>query len=334
MAVAEALAPGASVVSSSSTGAQSATNKLSAAAAKDITPSAPPPAVSSPAKAVESQPSASVATQNSQPSQPTSTTESTTAIAPKPLQPQPATVAPAAISPNPAPPSNEPNAPPPYDSLFGIASISHDYVDSLPEVPHEILRSRFNTSLALRANSKKSSKTASTTPSTSLVQPDLYKLHVRAQLMGSQTFLGPGKRVHNALSSHEWEVGLEELKSIRVFERIEQLKADKKWSFRQPKKQRIGVVPKAHWDYLLEEMVSSSLTGPFPLGASLDIFLRVCALSDGSRPISGRKLGGKSSQLIASLARAERGIGPRQSTGPSYASALVRREASIRRIAR
>jgi len=76
--------------------------------------------------------------------------------------------------------------------------------------------------------------------------------------MGSQTFLGPGKRVHNALLSHEWEVGLEEMKSIRVFERIEQLKADKKWSFRQPKKQRIGVVPKAHWDYLLEEMVSFS----------------------------------------------------------------------------
>lgn len=49
----------------------------------------------------------------------------------------------------------------------------------------------------------------------------------------------------------------EELRAIRAFERIEQLKGEKKWSFRQPKKQRPGVVPKAHWDHLLDEMVSA-----------------------------------------------------------------------------
>ena len=44
---------------------------------------------------------------------------------------------------------------------------------------------------------------------------------------------------------------------MRAFERIEQLKADKAWSFRQPKKQKAGVAPKAHWDHVLDEMVRS-----------------------------------------------------------------------------
>lgn len=47
-----------------------------------------------------------------------------------------------------------------------------------------------------------------------------------------------------------------ELRLIRTAERIESLKNDGRWSYRQPKKQRgVGGLTKSHWDYLLEEMV-------------------------------------------------------------------------------
>ncbi|GAA6060383.1 hypothetical protein JCM10212_004636 [Sporobolomyces blumeae] len=251
MAVAEALAP------SSSTAANRGASHPKAPSAAPVVEKAP---TSSPAKATATQPSVAAPSSTAAaqaPANPTPATSSAgqTAIAAPKLS---TTDAPAAGSSTPQPPitaSTSYAPPPPYTSVFGIPEISSDYVDHLPAVSNEILRNRLNTSLALRTNTKKSSKTASTTSSsTQLVQPDLYKLHVRAQHMGAQNFVGPGKRVHNALSTHEWEVGLEEMKSIRVFERIEQLKADKKWSFRQPKKQRTGVVPKAHWDYLLDEM--------------------------------------------------------------------------------
>jgi len=50
-----------------------------------------------------------------------------------------------------------------------------------------------------------------------------------------------------------------ELRLIRTLERIESLKHDGRWSFRQPKKQRgIGGLVKTHWDYLMDEMVSLS----------------------------------------------------------------------------
>ncbi|KAG9122365.1 chromatin modification- protein VID21, partial [Ceratobasidium sp. 392] len=37
-------------------------------------------------------------------------------------------------------------------------------------------------------------------------------------------------------------------------QRIEQLKLDGAWSFRQPKKQRGPVMSKTHWDYSMDEM--------------------------------------------------------------------------------
>ena len=49
---------------------------------------------------------------------------------------------------------------------------------------------------------------------------------------------------------------MQELKLIRVFDRIELLKDAGRWSFRQPKKSKAVALPKAHWDYLLDEMVS------------------------------------------------------------------------------
>lgn len=169
----------------------------------------------------------------------------------------PAATTPAQPSPSPKPLPAVPEAPyfptPTYASQFGIHEVSSDYVEALPPVPADVLRQRLNAALLLRASNKKASK--SSAPQS--VQPDLYKLHVRAQHMSAKSFLGPGKRVHNVLDTNEWEVGIDEMRAIRAFERIEELKADKKWSFRQPKKQRTGVVPKAHWDHVLDEMVST-----------------------------------------------------------------------------
>lgn len=55
-------------------------------------------------------------------------------------------------------------------------------------------------------------------------------------------------------------MGLQELRLIRTFDRIEMLKNAGKWSFRQVKKQRgVGGSTKTHWDYLMDEMVSSIL---------------------------------------------------------------------------
>ena len=47
-----------------------------------------------------------------------------------------------------------------------------------------------------------------------------------------------------------------ELQFVRACERVEMLKDEGRWSFRQPKKQRgMGGLSKTHWDYLMDEMV-------------------------------------------------------------------------------
>ena len=40
-------------------------------------------------------------------------------------------------------------------------------------------------------------------------------------------------------------------------ERIEVLKNEGRWAFRQMKKQKGPVIPKSHWDHVLDEMVRS-----------------------------------------------------------------------------
>ncbi|KAM0793146.1 hypothetical protein ACM66B_000622 [Microbotryomycetes sp. NB124-2] len=130
----------------------------------------------------------------------------------------------------------------PYSSMFGIPEISYNYASTLPELPTDVVRTRFN------STSRRKGKEKAPPP------PDLYKMNIRAQHMGAKNFLGRGKIVHNVMTTHDWGVALEELRAIRAFERVEQMKADKAWSFRQPKKQRIGLVPKAHWDHLMDEM--------------------------------------------------------------------------------
>lgn len=57
----------------------------------------------------------------------------------------------------------------------------------------------------------------------------------------------------------DWRVAQAELRLIRTMERIEAKKASGRWSLRQPKKHRGPPVPKSHWDWLLDEMVSRPL---------------------------------------------------------------------------
>ncbi|CAA7267895.1 unnamed protein product [Cyclocybe aegerita] len=62
-------------------------------------------------------------------------------------------------------------------------------------------------------------------------------------------------RANKCLNSREWGVAMAELRLIRALERIESLKDEGRWGFRQPKKQRgVGGLVKTHWDYLLDEV--------------------------------------------------------------------------------
>ncbi|CAE6481984.1 unnamed protein product [Rhizoctonia solani] len=62
------------------------------------------------------------------------------------------------------------------------------------------------------------------------------------------------RRPTKCVTTHEWRVLRHELEYTRAMQRIEQLKQDGVWSFRQPKKQRGPPLPKTHWDYLMDEM--------------------------------------------------------------------------------
>jgi chromatin modification-related protein VID21 len=62
-------------------------------------------------------------------------------------------------------------------------------------------------------------------------------------------------RSSKCVLTSDWRVATQELRHIRAMERIEAKKAEGRWSLRQPKKGRGIAVVKAHWDYLLEEMV-------------------------------------------------------------------------------
>jgi chromatin modification-related protein VID21 len=54
----------------------------------------------------------------------------------------------------------------------------------------------------------------------------------------------------------DWKVAMAEIRHMRTMERIEQKMENGRWSLRQPKKLKAPPVRKAHWDHLLEEMVS------------------------------------------------------------------------------
>ena len=78
---------------------------------------------------------------------------------------------------------------------------------------------------------------------------------------------------------------------MRALERIEKLKQEGRWSFRQPKKQKGPVLAKSHWDWLLDEMVCQEInaTGYMLVFTMFDNFDR-----DGYAPTSGKNANGRS----------------------------------------
>ena len=88
---------------------------------------------------------------------------------------------------------------------------------------------------------------------TGVVQPT----HCPSRNMVGQP-LDPKARVVRAgkvVLTSDWNVAIQELKGLRAMEKVEQLKNENRWSFRQIKKQKAPPVIKSHRDYLLEEMV-------------------------------------------------------------------------------
>ncbi|SPO44566.1 related to Chromatin modification-related protein EAF1 [Moesziomyces antarcticus] len=82
-------------------------------------------------------------------------------------------------------------------------------------------------------------------------QADLYRWYVRARASPGAGMVG---KADKCLLTTDWKVAFNEQRFVRAMARIEKLKAQGEWSFRQPKKQKGPVVRKAHWDHLLEEM--------------------------------------------------------------------------------
>jgi chromatin modification-related protein VID21 len=67
------------------------------------------------------------------------------------------------------------------------------------------------------------------------------------------------KGAKKCLGTADWETAFNELRFNRAMQRVEQLKAQGRWSFRQPKKQKGPPMAKSHWDWMLEEMVRLAL---------------------------------------------------------------------------
>ncbi|KAK4687612.1 chromatin modification-related protein VID21, partial [Tremellales sp. Uapishka_1] len=121
----------------------------------------------------------------------------------------------------------------PPDSPLGIPMpLESEYASHLPRLP------------ALPKRNRKGSK--SDQPKT-----DLFKLHVA---YGLNPVSGALSKSSKCVLTADWRVAQQEMRLIRAMERIEAKKNAARWSLRQPKKHRGPAVPKAHWDWMLEEM--------------------------------------------------------------------------------
>ena len=83
-------------------------------------------------------------------------------------------------------------------------------------------------------------------------KPDFSRLYAAYSLNPLSSALAKSSK---CVLTADWRVAQQEMRFIRAMERIEAKKQDERWSLRQPRKLRGATVPKAHWDYLLEEMV-------------------------------------------------------------------------------
>ncbi|KAL1920114.1 uncharacterized protein VTP21DRAFT_1260 [Calcarisporiella thermophila] len=80
---------------------------------------------------------------------------------------------------------------------------------------------------------------------------DLYEWLLRMQSKPLHKTLQSASKI---VTTHDWTIARDELKSIRALQRIESLKNANMWSFRQLKRHKAPPRTKSSWDYLLDEM--------------------------------------------------------------------------------
>ena len=90
---------------------------------------------------------------------------------------------------------------------------------------------------------------------------NLYKLQATYEINPVSSSLSKSNK---CVLTSDWRVAAAEIRHIRAMERIEEKKENGRWSLRQPKKLKTVPVRKAHWDYLLDEMVSVSFPQSCP----------------------------------------------------------------------
>lgn len=157
------------------------------------------------------------------------------------------------------------------------------YTEALPPLPFELHQKRQNVGGLFK---QKLQERPGLSASSALAGGgSLFKLGIsKAQHMSLRQVMGvgserervPAARNGKVITSRDWkvrrcppflscgldnteaQVGIDELKMQRVMERIEQVKAENNWSLKQMKKQKGPFVPKAHWDYVMDEMVRIS----------------------------------------------------------------------------
>ena len=62
------------------------------------------------------------------------------------------------------------------------------------------------------------------------------------------------RKASKCLLTRDWKVAFAEQRFVKAIARVDELKRDGAWSFRQPKRVRGPAERKTHWDYLLDEM--------------------------------------------------------------------------------
>lgn len=80
---------------------------------------------------------------------------------------------------------------------------------------------------------------------------DLWRWSVRARASPSA---GLVRKANKCLLTRDWKAAFTEQRFVKAMDRIEQLKSQGLWSFRQPKRVKGPVERKSHWDYVLDEM--------------------------------------------------------------------------------
>lgn len=73
----------------------------------------------------------------------------------------------------------------------------------------------------------------------------------------------------------DWRVAQSETRHVRAMQKVEAKMTEGRWSLRQPKKLRSPSISKSHWDYLLDEVVSSlvlMIFGSWATGMDADRF--------------------------------------------------------------